>query len=326
MALLIDPPIWPAHGTTFAHLVSDESLAELHAFADRAGLSERAFDGDHYDVPAHRHAELVALGARSVSGRELIRRLRASGLRIPARDRPEALRRSLHAAWHQVAARAGLPERTTGSGADGNTHPGSPSRTTAGHQISAGAGPQIGADLIERWAQPHRRYHDLRHLRDVLVALDLLCEPHPPPVEVALAAWFHDAVYAGVAGEDEEASANLARSQLTSAHLPAGTVNEVSRLVLLTRTHSPEPGDHRGALLCDADLAVLGRDEPGYRRYTRDVRAEYAHVPEAGFIKGRTAVVGHLLGLDPLYRTDRGRHLWQERARANLRAELSDLS
>lgn len=85
--LLIDDPIWPAHGTVWAHLVSDTSLDELHAFAAAAGIPRRGFDHDHYDVPAEKHAELVAAGAVHVGGRELVRRLIASGLRVTARDR-----------------------------------------------------------------------------------------------------------------------------------------------------------------------------------------------------------------------------------------------
>ncbi|HQY34287.1 DUF4031 domain-containing protein [Actinotalea sp.] len=87
MAVLIDPPLWPRHGRVWGHLVSDTSLAELHAFAARAGIPERGFDQDHYDVPAERYGELVALGAELVDGRVLVRRLRASGLRVRARDR-----------------------------------------------------------------------------------------------------------------------------------------------------------------------------------------------------------------------------------------------
>ena len=93
MTVLVDTPMWPRHGTLWAHLVSDTSYDELHAFAARAGLPARAFDRDHYDVPRERHADLVALGAQHVGGRELVRRLLASGLRVPARDRGSAGRR-----------------------------------------------------------------------------------------------------------------------------------------------------------------------------------------------------------------------------------------
>lgn len=87
MTVLLDPPLWPRHGTVWGHLVSDDSLAELHELARRAGIPERGFDGDHYDVPAERYPELVAHGAVLVDSRELVRRLRASGLRVTARDR-----------------------------------------------------------------------------------------------------------------------------------------------------------------------------------------------------------------------------------------------
>lgn len=81
MAILIDPPAWPAHGTLFSHLVSDSSIEELHAFAAAAGISRRAHDLDHYDVPSHLYEDLIALGAVPVRSKELVRRLIASGLR-----------------------------------------------------------------------------------------------------------------------------------------------------------------------------------------------------------------------------------------------------
>ncbi|PPK97410.1 uncharacterized protein DUF4031 [Kineococcus xinjiangensis] len=85
MTLLIDPPAWHAHGRQWSHLASDDSYAELHAFAARLGVPRRAFEGDHYDVPADLHARAVAAGARAVSTRELLTRLRAAGLRRPKR-------------------------------------------------------------------------------------------------------------------------------------------------------------------------------------------------------------------------------------------------
>ena len=87
MAVLIDQAMWPAHGTVWAHLVSDSSLEELHEFARANGIPRRSFDLDHYDVPEHRVAELVAAGAEQVTGRELVIRLVRSGLRVKGRDR-----------------------------------------------------------------------------------------------------------------------------------------------------------------------------------------------------------------------------------------------
>jgi hypothetical protein len=95
MTVLIDEAIWPAHGTVWAHLVSDSSLDELHSFARRAGIPERAFDHDHYDVPLERRQALISLGADPVSGRELLRRLQRSGLRVTQAQKKAMAKRGL---------------------------------------------------------------------------------------------------------------------------------------------------------------------------------------------------------------------------------------
>jgi hypothetical protein len=87
VAVLVDLAVWPWRGRLWAHLVSDESYDELHAFAERLGIPREAFQGDHYDLPAETRDRAVALGASAVTGRELVTRLLASGLR---RRRPHA--------------------------------------------------------------------------------------------------------------------------------------------------------------------------------------------------------------------------------------------
>ena len=81
MTVLVDAAIWEWRGRRFAHLASDASYDELHAFAARIGLPRRAFHGDHYDLPADHRDRAIAQGAQAVDARELVRRLRASGLR-----------------------------------------------------------------------------------------------------------------------------------------------------------------------------------------------------------------------------------------------------
>ena len=86
--ILVDQPIWPAHGRRFAHLVSDVSFEELHQFAARLGLPDRAFHRDHYDLPDAWWDRAVAAGAQPVDSREIVRRLRTAGLRR-RKPRPE---------------------------------------------------------------------------------------------------------------------------------------------------------------------------------------------------------------------------------------------
>jgi hypothetical protein len=79
--ILVDRPIWPAHGRRYAHLASDESHEELHRFAAELGLPRRAFHRDHYDLPDTWWDRAVGAGATPVDPRELVRRLRGAGLR-----------------------------------------------------------------------------------------------------------------------------------------------------------------------------------------------------------------------------------------------------
>ncbi|MEV6155660.1 metal-dependent phosphohydrolase [Nonomuraea sp. NPDC052129] len=182
-----------------------------------------------------------------------------------------------------------------------------------------------GAELVARWAEPHRRYHTLAHLAAVLAAVDRLADAAADPVAVRLAAWFHDAVYDGRPGWDEERSAQLAQARLPRCGVPADRVAEVARLVRLTAAHDTLAEDDRdGAVLCDADLAVLGG--PDYQPYTAQIRQEYAHVPDDLFRQGRAAVLRRLLAVPRLYRTDEAYALWEARARANMSAELVALA
>lgn len=180
-----------------------------------------------------------------------------------------------------------------------------------------------GRDLVQRWSEPHRSYHDVEHLQAVLRHIGTLRSHATDPEICMVAAWFHDAVYEGRPGVDERASAALAAEVLERLGVPGDLVKEVVRLVELTATHTPEAGDANGAVLCDADLAILGSPPAEYAAYTAAVRDEYAHVPEADFHAGRAAVLRHLLARDPLYATSTARELWEDRARHNITTELA---
>ncbi|TQJ25420.1 putative metal-dependent HD superfamily phosphohydrolase [Micromonospora sp. A202] len=189
---------------------------------------------------------------------------------------------------------------------------------------STGAGEQ----LLARWREPHRHYHTVAHLTAVLDVVDEHADLAGRPDVVRLAAWFHDAVYDPRAAGDanERDSAALAESVLAGLGVPAPTAAEVRRLVLLTAGHTVAPGDPDGALLCDADLAVLAAPPADYDRYAAAIRREYAHVPEPAFRAGRAAVLTGLLALPALFRLPPLAARWEEPARDNVRRELAALS
>jgi predicted metal-dependent HD superfamily phosphohydrolase len=186
-----------------------------------------------------------------------------------------------------------------------------------------------GRDLLDRYAEPQRRYHDNRHLAEVLDAVDRLAEHADDLTAVRLAAWFHDAVYEPAAGPgaNEEASARLATDVLTRLEQPADRVAAVAALVRATAQHEPASAAASGgsspadaAVLFDADLAI-----PRYDEYAADVRAEYAHVREAAFRSGRAAILREFAGRPRIYLTSTAHELWEAAARANLAAEIAAL-
>jgi predicted metal-dependent HD superfamily phosphohydrolase len=178
------------------------------------------------------------------------------------------------------------------------------------------------AAVVAAWSEPHRRYHDLAHLAAVLGIVGELAAAAVDPDAVRLAAWYHDVVYDPQRSDNEQVSGERARAGLRGL-VDEARVAEVERLVLLTAGHDPAPGDGNGAVLCDADLAVLASPPEAYAAYASAVRAEYAHLPDELFAAGRAAVLEQLLALPELYRLPAVAEQWTGRARANLTAELS---
>ncbi|HEY4536067.1 MAG TPA: DUF4031 domain-containing protein [Enteractinococcus sp.] len=301
MAILIDPARWPAHGTVFSHLVSDESLEELHAFARANGISPNAFDGDHYDVPVSQYETLVAAGAEEVSGSELVRRLVKSGLRITAAERASKLEKILHQRFDRLFPNTSELDRVP-----------------------------ICDALLERWSENHRHYHGLTHLMSVLKTIDYLerqGEPMGPfPRAVKLAGWFHDAVYRAdpilPPGQDEEDSARLAERVLPELGVPGPEILETARLIRLTFTHDPHDDDYGGKVLCDADLEVLSRNSGAYQRYRDGIRKDFIKVSDETFERGREKFLRGMLARNPIFNTDTARRRWERSARRNLMAEL----
>ncbi|WP_175412376.1 hypothetical protein [Streptomyces sp. TRM64462] len=180
-------------------------------------------------------------------------------------------------------------------------------------------------ELLRRWAEPHRRYHTTDHLLAVLRRIDELADCADDLPAVQLAAWFHDAYYLPDRSTNEERSARLAEKALPELDIDPARTAEVARLVRLTVTHDPAPGDRNGEVLCDADLAILAAAPEAYEAYTAAVREEYGFVPDDAFREGRAAVLRQLLDLSRLFRTPYGAERWEAPARRNMTAELERL-
>lgn len=188
---------------------------------------------------------------------------------------------------------------------------------------------QVGEELLARWSDPARRFHDLRHLVDVLNRVDELVEETHEPALVRLAAWYHGAIfdaetkatYEARGGENETASAVLAHEQLLALGVPDRAAHRVAQLVTALLRHAPDPADFDCAVLCDADLGMLAAEPQRYKAYLADVRKEYEHIPERDFVRARVMILTRLLQRKALFSSPLGA-AWEDAARQNVQAEL----
>ncbi len=192
--------------------------------------------------------------------------------------------------------------------------------------VVEGGGPPPGwiDRLVAAYGDPSRHYHDLGHLAECFEHLETarcdLCRPD----EVALALWFHDAVYDPRRSDNEARSADWAALAIAEAGGSDALAGLVRRLILATaHREGPEPGDE--ASLVDVDLAILGSEPDRFDRYEAQVRLEYAWVAEADFRTGRAAVLRRFLGRPSIYSTPRFRDRLESRARGNLGRSLGHL-
>ncbi|GMV57203.1 MAG: hypothetical protein AMXMBFR72_03220 [Betaproteobacteria bacterium] len=136
--------------------------------------------------------------------------------------------------------------------------------------LAAGLEPQRVEQVLCFYDEPHRRYHDRRHLHemfDAAVALGLrLSAPQ------AMAVLFHDAIYVpGAArGLNEALSAQLLR--VYAGRLAAPLVQAAYEIVIDTAEHVARSGEAQ--LVLDLDLMRLAAPREEFIRYSREVFAE----------------------------------------------------
>ena len=180
------------------------------------------------------------------------------------------------------------------------------------------------ARLTAAYAEPGRAYHTAEHIRDCLAQLDLSRDLAQYPDEVEAALWFHDAVYRPEASDNEDQSAELVRAALSMGAVPREVVDRTAALVLATR-HAGVPNSPDEQLICDIDLSILGREPGIFDAFERQIRREYAWVPEPMYRRERSAVLSGFLRRRSIYQTDQFRQRYEALARANLERLIEKL-
>ena len=170
-------------------------------------------------------------------------------------------------------------------------------------------------DLTRRYLEPHRRYHALGHIADLLcLGRDLELTD-----EQVMAIWFHDAIYDSHSTTNEEASAKLAETGLARCGWAAPRIARVARMVRDTKAH--EPSSPESELVIDLDLSPLAAEWERFVANTAAIRFEYSWVSEPEFTAGRRAFFRALLERPRIFRSEFGKRL-EAQARANLERAL----
>jgi predicted metal-dependent HD superfamily phosphohydrolase len=185
-----------------------------------------------------------------------------------------------------------------------------------------------GQRLLRSWARWPRAYHDTSHLWACLRHGQAVQDQQPGaldnPHAVALALWYHDAIYWPWSQHNEERSAAWASRFILSQGLPDTLAQTVRQHILDTR-HTPGPLTGDAQWVVDIDLAILGQGDAVYRDFERNVRREYFFVRWPSYVAGRSAVLRGFLDRPRIYGTDLFYQRYEAQARANLRCALAAL-
>lgn len=187
---------------------------------------------------------------------------------------------------------------------------------------AGGDGAATHAALLQRYGEPHRAYHSLQHLGECLSAFEPAQSLADKPAHVELALWFHDAIYDVHRSDNEVLSAQWASAALRAGGAPPNGAEQVSRLVLATQ-HRAAPRTPDEFVLIDIDLAILGAEPARFAEYEKQIRLEYAFVPEPVFSQKRRVILQSFLDRPRIYSTDHFRTALEQRARHNLQTSIA---
>jgi predicted metal-dependent HD superfamily phosphohydrolase len=179
-------------------------------------------------------------------------------------------------------------------------------------------------ELASAYSEPHRHYHNFQHISDCLNEFDSARDLAQLPLAVELAIWFHDAIYNTRAADNEEKSAEMAKTRIRAAREDINLLVGTFALVLATKTH--DPSLHPDApLMVDIDLSILAKPEERFWEYEAQIRREYDWVPEAIFSTKRAEILERFLARERIYSTQQFFDRYEKQARANLDASVQKL-
>src|SRR4029453_2250719 len=92
-------------------------------------------------------------------------------------------------------------------------------------------------DVLLRYSEPHRHYHTRQHPTECFEKVEDIILLAEHPAEVRIGVWFHDAIYDTQRQDNEQRSADWARSAARELGARAGSARGVSHLIIFPPHH-----------------------------------------------------------------------------------------
>ncbi len=173
-------------------------------------------------------------------------------------------------------------------------------------------------------AEPHRYYHTSSHISACLRHLHSVRGEVDDWKSIALAFWFHDAIYKPFSATNERDSTDWAIEFLEGNNASAKDINKIEDLIMAT-CHDAKTTEKDAQILVDIDLSILGAMPEIYDVYERNIRKEYRRVPKFIYRKKRKEILQGFLDRSKVYGTDHFSRLWEAQARENLARAIAFL-
>jgi predicted metal-dependent HD superfamily phosphohydrolase len=183
---------------------------------------------------------------------------------------------------------------------------------------------RLYADVRGRYSEPHRHYHTDQHLAECFGNVQAIIALAEHPAEVKVGLWFHDVIYDTRRHDNEQRSADRARTAAQELGVGAEAAQRIYDLIMFTR-HAAAPVGIDAEVLVDADLSILGAHPARFQEYEAQVRSEYAWVPDEMFRSRRAEILKEFMARPHVFCTADFRERYEAQARRNLQQSLATL-
>lgn len=183
---------------------------------------------------------------------------------------------------------------------------------------------KILEEVIEKYTEPHRSYHNLSHIYSLLMMAEEYYDFIENPILFELSIWFHDLIYDPSRNDNEEKSAERA-IELLSPFLADSFLENLKQMILSTIKHSPILKDNDNELFLDLDMSVLASEPKIYHQYTSAIRKEFSIFSDEIYHLGRKSVLEKFIKGESIFLTPFFKENFEKQAVENIQNEIASL-